>query len=113
MKQRYMRHGDVHIIMEELVGGKTVKHAVPKEAKKEKTKTLEEGEATGHAHRLSETANATVFSGANGVKYLRVVTPSDLSHEEHNTRTIPPGDYVIRRTRETDHMERVTRILAD
>lgn len=106
MKQQYGFHGDVHVIS---VG------SIPKDAKATKEVVLEYGEVTGHAHRLNGMPGETftVFKTKAGAKYLRVVHPVDLSHEEHHTRVIQPGDYEIRRTREADHMSGVTRQVAD
>lgn len=108
---KYYRHGDVHLI--------EVK-SIPK-GEVEKTLDVEKGELTGHAHRLmfrhddggGSIETAKIIKGLNGVRYLKVTAPTDLTHEEHHTRTIPPGDYEIRRTRETDHMSGVTRQVAD
>lgn len=102
MKQ-YFRHGDVHLIRIE---------AIPSDADPTQDKTVEEGELTGHAHRIVGDGSV-IHVTKSGARFLRVVQPTDLSHEEHHTRTIPPGDYEIRRTRETDHMEGVTRVVAD
>jgi hypothetical protein len=99
---KYFRHGDVHII--------EIK-SIPSDATKTEERVLEYGEVTGHAHRLGM-GNATLFIKGER-KYLRVVDPVDLTHEEHETRAIPPGDYEIRRTRETDHMAGVVRAVAD
>lgn len=98
----YFRHGDVHIVAID---------SIPKDAKATKETVLEYGELTGHAHRLDE-GEATIYMKAEK-KYLRVVQPTNLRHEEHHTKVIPPGDYEIRRTLETDHMTRVIRQIAD
>lgn len=99
----YGFHGDVHVIS---IG------SIPKEADPTDEKVLEYGQVTGHAHRFT-TDTATLFKTKDGRKYLRVVEPTDLKHEEHHTRTITPGDYEIRRTLETDHLSGVTRAVAD
>ena len=98
----YFRHGDVHIIEAE----------IPSDAVETNDTVLEHGEVTGHAHRFYGDS-AVILKAKNGVKYLRVVRPTDLTHEEHHTRVIPPGTYEIRRTRETDHMSGVIRQVAD
>ena len=99
----YGFHGDVHVIACE---------GIPLDAKESDEMVLEYGEVTGHAHRYTE-PTTKLFKTPDGRKFLRVVTPTDLSHEEHHTRVIQPGDYEIRRTRETDHMSGVTRLVAD
>jgi hypothetical protein len=99
----YARHGDVHIVKI---------NSIPSDAKEIDSLVVEEGEVTGHAHRLAE-SGARIWVTKNGARFIRVVTPVEISHEEHETRVIPPGDWEIRRTRETDHMQGVTRILED
>jgi len=71
------------------------------------------GEVTGHAHRIRD-EGATLFHGkaANEDRFLRVLRPVNLLHEEHSTITLPPGLYRVRRQREwTDDME--PRVVAD
>lgn len=99
----YGFHGDVHVI--------TVDQ-IPADAEPTNENVLEYGEVTGHAHRMQGEA-FTIYKKKDGTKFLRVVQPSDLSHEEHDTRVIQPGDYEIRRTLETDHMSGITRQVAD
>lgn len=99
----YGFHGDVHVIRIA---------SIPEDAKATSDNVLEYGEVTGHAHRMYGDG-FTVYQRKDGAKFLRVVTPSDLRHEEHDTRVITPGDYEIRRTLETDHMSGVTRMVAD
>lgn len=102
MKQNYGFHGDVHVIESE----------IPVDAVETDETVLEYGEVTGHAHRMNGDG-FKILKTPDNRKFLRVIQPSDLSHEEHHTRTIQPGDYEIRRTRETDHMTGVTRVVAD
>lgn len=112
MKPKYFRHGDVHLV---------VIPSIPEGGTDEKSRELEQGEMTGHAHRLmfrhseggGAIETAKIIRGLDGVRRLSVTEPTDLAHEEHHTRVIPPGDYEIRRTRETDHMSGVTRHVAD
>ena len=106
MSNKYGFHGDLHVISVT---------SIPKDAEATKETVLEYGEVTGHAHRLNGDAGDafTVFKTKAGAKFLHVVRPVDLSHEEHATRVIQPGDYEIRRTREADHMSGVTRLVAD
>lgn len=74
------------------------------------------GEVTGHAHaiydhvqaaptqqdeaRATEIAGAAIaraklYSAANGDRYLQVVEPVTLKHEEHTAHTLPPGIYKL------------------
>lgn len=53
------------------------------------------GEATGHAHKLSNT-NAKLMTAANEDKFILLVTETSfLTHEEHATIRIPPGRYRV------------------
>lgn len=65
------------------------------------------GEVTGHAHAIHE-AEATLFAGkaANTDRFLRVLAPVSLRHEEHSKIDVPPGLYRVVRQREwTDENE--------
>ena len=77
------RHGDVVIIRDD---------AAPKDGKDAKG-VVAEGEATGHAHRVSRAKVKTVI----GDMLQRVVTVAKgtglLSHEEHKTNALPKGTY--------------------
>lgn len=67
------------------------------------------GEVTGHAHAIRDDG-ATLFFGksnaANEDRFLRVLRPVSLLHEEHAKISLEPGLYRVRRQREfTDDME--------
>lgn len=98
-------HGDVRIFrISELPEG-----LVPFE-----TSALAEGELTGHAHRMEQRPGTQVLvDPKTKVRYLKVVEPSALTHEEHHTRVVPPGIYRIGIVREADHIEGVVRRVAD
>ena len=49
------------------------------------------GEVTGHAHRISDTKDMDMFIDENDVLNLRTSAPKELTHEEHDTITIPDG----------------------
>jgi len=56
------------------------------------------GEKTLHHHRfefLNTDHNVKMFHGSTGERYLEVLTPSDLVHEEHSTVHIPVGKYLL------------------
>lgn len=97
----YLVHGDVQL-----------KPSIIPKADKIKTNVLQEGEHTGHAHRLYGDG-FTVFETKEKQKYLRVVKPVALRHEEHKEIMIPPGDYVINITREYDHFLEESRQVQD
>jgi hypothetical protein len=111
----YYRHGDVHLVRVD---------SIPEGGKLETTDQVATGEVTGHAHRLlfrhdpdrgvgATERTAQIITGLDGKRYLKVDAPTDLVHEEHHARTIPPGNYEVRLTRETDHMTGLIRRVAD
>jgi len=64
---------------------------------------LAHGEATGHAHALvDDEAAFTETRPAKGAprRYLRLVKPARLFHDEHSPIELPPGRYEVRRQRE-------------
>lgn len=56
------------------------------------------GEVTGHAHALS-TVGAALYEHPEG-RFLHLVQPSALVHEEHSTIDLAPGVYRVIRQRE-------------
>lgn len=76
---------------------------IPKSAQKtelNKDHVVEHGEST-HRHRL-ETDNYEYFETPEKVRYLRILKPTNLLHEEHKPITIPPGEYRIGRVVEKE-----------
>jgi len=57
------------------------------------------GETTGHAHAIDDT-EARLIEIETGERFLEILRASDLVHEEHDTVTLPPGTYEVRRQRE-------------
>lgn len=86
---------------------------------------LQHGEATGHAHRLNmfrhDSARTTgtceqwevLKDKHSPTRYLKVLEPTDLTHEEHNKITIPPGEYEIGIVQEYDHFAEEARQVVD
>lgn len=69
------------------------------------------GEVTGHAHAISD-AGCELLAGAElEDRFLRVLDEGgvDLSHDEHTTIHLPPGDYRVRGQREYTP-ERIVRV---
>jgi hypothetical protein len=64
---------------------------------------LAEGEVTGHFHAIADDP-ATLFRQSDvdemADRFLRVEREVAVTHDEHDTITLPPGDYVVRRQRE-------------
>lgn len=76
------------------------------------------GEVTGHAHAISapeadlfETFTDGVETAEAADRFLRTLAPVSLSHEEHDTIVLPPGNYLIRHQRE--YSPREVRWVAD
>jgi hypothetical protein len=69
------------------------------------------GEASGHAHVIDDPGAELLDDPLTGRRYLRLVTESKLSHEEHAPIALPPGLYEVRRQR-TYHPA-ATRLLED
>jgi hypothetical protein len=76
------RHGD--LLIEE---GK-----IPKEAKKCEN-VLAYGEVTGHAHRVS--GKAVQVYEYKKTRYIDVQETAQLTHEEHDTISLQPGQYIV------------------
>lgn len=98
------QHGDVVIIK---------RPELPKDLKDLKTNVLAEGEATGHAHRLHGDGYTYFEEPKTKERYLRLVQPVALRHEEHHEIILPTGDYEIRIVREYDHFSEEARRVAD
>lgn len=69
---------------------------LPKNAKKREGKVLVYGEATGHAHKLSE---GEVYELNDRILFT-VPTGATIIHEEHYPIPLEKGDYEIIRQRE-------------
>lgn len=74
---------------------------------------LAEGEATGHAHRIREHQDVELFEADSGTLYMSVESEAELSHEEHDTVTIPEGTYEIGPTYEVSPFEKMEREVSD
>ena len=61
---------------------------------------LAEGEQTGHAHTIA--AGLVGFAGvaADGDLHLGLTGTAALTHDEHDTITLPAGRAIVRRQRE-------------
>jgi hypothetical protein len=89
--------------------------AVPAGAKPRKTDprglVLAEGEATGHAHVVSDAGCALLE--AEDKTYLTVKKSATVVHEEHKAITVPPGTYEVRKVREVDPFSEEVRSVRD
>ena len=60
---------------------------------------LAHGEVTGHYHGIKNRV-AKFYQAESGERFLDLSKPSDLTHQEHATITLPPGKYRVRQQRE-------------
>ena len=104
MKNTHIQQGDV--IMTRI-------ESLPAKLKVLKTDVVQEGEHTGHAHRLNRGDAQVFIEPKTKVKYLRLVKPTFISHEEHDGIMLPAGDYLIDIVKEYDHFEEEARAVAD
>ena len=96
-----IQQGDVVIVRVEKIQGKKLNHL-----------TLAQGESTGHHHTITE-GDAELYE-QEGTLFLRVKSKeATLTHQEHNTVTIPKGDYKINIVREYDHFSEEARNVRD
>lgn len=101
MDKGYYQQGDVLIFPTSEIEGEKLDHLV-----------LEEGEVTGHAHRISDGLAELFQSGST--KYLKVTSETvTLTHEEHNAITLPKGLYKLGKVREYDHFSEEARYVQD
>lgn len=76
---------------------------------------IQEGEATGHHHKLAVLEDAEVFR-ANWREAMVRVGPNGVSivHEEHATVTLAPNtEYAVHIAREFDYLRSVQRYVRD
>ena len=83
------------------------------------------GEVTGHTHRVEmsemlKDAGVKLHmdnnseAGKDVPKAFQVCNePVELQHEEHDTITLPPGNYVVKIVREFNHITRRAQYVAD
>jgi hypothetical protein len=95
------QQGDVVIVKVAEVKGKKLNHL-----------TLAKGEATGHHHTITE-GDAELYDH-EGTLFLKVKSDEAiLTHQEHNTITLPKGDYKIGIVREYDHFSEEAKNVQD
>ena len=83
---------------------------IPEKAVKLGTDTLQEGEVTGHRHRLEGDFDILLEKGH---KYVNAKSELELVHEEHNTIQIPIGKYVLFQEREFDLFDELYKEVLD
>lgn len=95
------------------------------ELKETDRKIIRRGEATGHAHRISEGEAAILEQyerqwsrqgervAVLAREFLEVQTPTTITHEEHGPVTLNPGLYEIIQAREFDYAANLGRRVRD
>ena len=84
------RHGDVMIAAVE---------AIPSEAKRGQSVVLAYGKITGHSHRIEKPEKAEVWE-YRGERFLKILAPTRVIHEEHRPISLEPGIYRVWQQRE-------------
>lgn len=54
------------------------------------------GERTGHAHVIEASERDVEFIEIAGKRYINVLAPTKIQHEEHAWLDVPPGIYEVR-----------------
>lgn len=101
MKPFFYRHGDLLI---------TSVDSIPEDAVPFNSRTLLEGEITGHHHTLEKgkvwRSKAAPSPDNNYlIGFFEVESPSKLTHQEHDTVEIPAGVYKFFQQREYDPIQ--------
>ncbi len=85
---------------------------IPKSAKPINSNILAEGEATGHAHRVTGGDCQLLEEGQK--IFMRILSGDcSVTHEEHADQAIAPGEYEIRQVLEYDHVAEEARAVRD
>jgi len=100
MKNLMYRHGD--LLLESI-------DIIPEGAIQRKSNVILNGTATGHSHIL----NGGLVLEKEGTIYLQASDTATVTHEEHNTITLPEGNYVVTRQVEYDPYEKAAREVLD
>jgi hypothetical protein len=86
--------------------------AAKKQSRPQDRVVLEYGEVTGHAHAIKDIDKCDMYLEGNR-RFLEVCFTVPLTHEEHDTITLEPGIYEIKRQRQWSALEQVSARVAD
>jgi hypothetical protein len=76
--------------------------SIPKTATKKTGRAiLAQGEATGHCHEAL--GDGVELYEKDGVLYLSAPSGAQVTHQEHHSLELPPGNYTIGIVKEYDH----------
>lgn len=94
------------------------KATIPRDATPVKGATFAEGEGH-HVHRAAVAENVQIYT-LDGVRYARVLQDTEVEHVtpsgrqgEHNTVTLPAGDYAFGQVVEFDYLAEMARAVID
>jgi hypothetical protein len=87
------------------------KNLIPADAKKLEHNHLAEGEATGHYH--AAVADDVALYESGDTMLMDAPSGTDVTHQEHHTQTIPPGQYERRLVQEFDPFAEEIRSVLD
>jgi hypothetical protein len=91
-------------------------NSIPKAAKtlypKSRGYVLAEGETTGHAHVITDTASVEMYETDEQV-YMKVLKEITVTHEEHNPVVVEPGIYQVGKVQEYDHFAEEAKAVQD
>jgi len=93
MTEPHYRQGDVLFVKVD---------EIPRNAREKDDNVIVEGEATGHAHRLTGQAELMFTQNwGQGIDlFINAGPKTEIVHEEHNTVNLPEGLYHVVRQRE-------------
>jgi len=109
---RQFQQGDVCITPVNL---NTVSETILYEKNLKPDGVLREGEATGHAHRLTGVSGVDFELYRKGAQVIARILRGNVQvvHEEHGTIDLPMGDYEITPVHEFDHIRQAVRVVRD
>ncbi len=85
---------------------------IPESAKPINSNVLAEGEATGHAHRV--TGSDCQLLEEDQKIFMRILSGDcSVTHEEHADQAVAPGEYEIRQVLEYDHLKEEAHAVRD
>ena len=74
---------------------------------------LAEGEMTGHFHESTKADSRLLREDGSDVLTLEAPTGTEVTHQEHNTIALPPGNYAVHIVKEFDHLKEEARRVMD
>ena len=86
---------------------------LPNNLKKQNNKIVGYGEMTGHTHRFEGNQVVDILLANDGLRYLNVLEPATIIHEEHDPIIILPGSYEIINEREYNYADKEMQKVVD